>query len=53
MAYYERTGSTGKPMDVKKADVRNTKGGITPNKAIRRPANQPVKKMTGYRKQGR
>lgn len=35
-----------------KPDKRNTSGGMTPNKAIKRPSNPPVKKPTSM-KQGR
>lgn len=33
------------------ADKRNTSAGMTPNKAIRRPTNPPVKKPIGNPKQ--
>jgi len=36
-----------------KADKRNIKAGVTPNKAIKRTAPPPVKKAMSYRKQGR
>lgn len=35
-----------------KPDKRNTSNGTTPNKAIKRPSNPPVKKPIGM-KQGR